>query len=144
MITRTTGCWVRHRLRFCHRRCPEISAITVLSQDRIVTRRSLRLASVGVCRQSVLEVSDYLKSWIASCDRSDTMSVIEDSQTENSDVFRGNDEADVNTGKNGQDFHGCYCSSETLSVRVDRFSVPMETISVQSRMGSANVFRVVI
>ena len=79
-----------------------------------------------------------------SSDLSHTMSDIEASQTGDSDVFRGNDEADVDTGKNGQDFHGCYCSSGALSIRVDRFSVPIETISIQSRMGSASVFRVVI
>ena len=57
------------------------------------------------------EARECLKSWIVSSDLSDTMSDIEASQTGHSDVFRGNDEADVDTGKNGQDFHGCYCSS---------------------------------
>ena len=90
------------------------------------------------------EAWECLKSWIVSSDLSDTMSDIEASQTGHSDVFRGNDEADVETGKNGQDFHGCYCYSEALSVRVDRLSVPIETISVQARMGSASMFRVVI
>lgn len=89
-------------------------------------------------------VNQSLKSWIASSDLSDTMSVTETSQIRNSDVFRSDDEADVNTCKNGQDFHGCYCSFMALCVQIDRISVPIETILIQARKGTASMFGVVI